>query len=305
VYDGGDTGEDPGDSSGSAAQDGAAASGEGGSSIGTLDTLVFATTGDTRPPSIDDTTGYPTAIITQIFAGMGSVSPRPAFAVASGDYMYATPGLGHAAPQLDLYLHARGSMQVFPAMGNHECNGVPWSNCGQGNPDGVTENYSAFLTAMMQPLGQSSPYYTLEVDSSHGQWTAKFLFVAANAWNAAQASWFETAMAKTTTYTFIIRHEPASTLPAPAGVTGSEQIMAKYPYTLCLVGHTHTYEKSGAREVLFGNGGAPLSGTGNYGFGLLQQRADGAIQVDAIDYQSLQPDTSFRFAVHPDGSPAP
>jgi len=76
-------------------------------------------------------------------------------------------------------------------------------------------------------------------------------------------------------------------------------------HTLSIVGHTHTYEKSGAKEVIFGNGGAPLSG-GNHGFGLIQQRSsDNAIQVDMIDYQSLQPDSSFEFAVNPDGSPAP
>jgi hypothetical protein len=57
--------------------------------------------------------------------------------------------------------------------------------------------------------------------------------------------------------------------------------------------------------VIFGNGGAPLSGSGNYGFGLVQQRADNAIQVDMLDYSSMQPDTKFEFAVNPDGSAAP
>jgi hypothetical protein len=37
----------------------------------------------------------------------------------------------------------------------------------------------------------------------------------------------------------------------------------------------------------------------------LQQRADGAIQVDMVDYATGALDTAFRFAVNPDGSSAP
>jgi hypothetical protein len=37
----------------------------------------------------------------------------------------------------------------------------------------------------------------------------------------------------------------------------------------------------------------------------VQQRADNAIQFDMLDYQTSAPDTSFRFAVNPDGSSAP
>jgi hypothetical protein len=55
---------------------------------------------------------------------------------------------------------------------------------------------------------------------------------------------------------------------------------------------------------VFGNGGAPVTGGVNYGFGLVTQRSDGAIQVDAIDYQSQHADASFRFAVNADGTAA-
>jgi hypothetical protein len=57
--------------------------------------------------------------------------------------------------------------------------------------------------------------------------------------------------------------------------------------------------------VLFGNGGAPISGSADYGYGVFTQRSDGAIAVDAVDYQSNQADPSFHFAVKADGSPAP
>jgi len=77
-------------------------------------------------------------------------------------------------------------------------------------------------------------------------------------------------------------------------------------YTLSFVGHTHTYEHfNGSREVVVGNGGAPVTGNKNYGFAIAQQRSDNAIQVDMLDYATRATDTSFRFAVKPDGTPAP
>jgi hypothetical protein len=80
--------------------------------------------------------------------------------------------------------------------------------------------------------------------------------------------------------------------------------MAKHPLTLAIVGHTHTYGKTGPKQVTIGNGGAPLTGGSNYGWGHVTQRGDGAVQVDMIDYQSGQPDVKFRFALKADGSPA-
>ena len=106
------------------------------------------------------------------------------------------------------------------------------------------------------------------------------------------------------TYTFGVRHEPRIANTAP-GVTPSEAIINAFPYTLAIVGHSHAYFKSGPKQVTIGNGGAPLTGGVNYGYGLVQQRNDGAIQVDMVDYGTGQPDLGFRFAVKPDGSPAP
>jgi hypothetical protein len=192
-------------------------------------------------------------------------------------------------------------------MGNHECTGWTNSNCGAGNADGITDNYTQFLTKVLQPLGQSKPYYTIRVDSTAGAWTAKFVFVAANAWDSAQASWLTGELSKPTTYTFVMRHEAASANTAP-GVDPSEQIMAQSPYTLAIVGHDHAYYKSGPKQVVIGNGGAPLTSAGSaasYGYALVQQRADNAIQVDMTDYMTGQSDASFRFAVNPDGTPAP
>jgi hypothetical protein len=87
-------------------------------------------------------------------------------------------------------------------------------------------------------------------------------------------------------------------------VTPAEAIMSQHPYTLSIVGHTHDYEHSSAREIIVGNGGAPLSGGVDYGFAMLNQQSDGSIAVDMVDYTSGMADTSFHFAVKPDGSPA-
>jgi len=272
---------------------------------GTESTLYFAIVGDTRPAVIDDTSAYPSAIISQIFSDVNSLKPSPPMVVTTGDYMFASTSGSQAGPQLSLYLAARKNYggTDFPAMGNHECTGATASNCGPGSTYGVTSNYSAFMSDLLGPISKTNPYYSINVASPTNAWTAKFVFVAANAWSSTQASWLSSTMAQTTTYTFVIRHESSTANTAP-GVTPSDQIISQYPYTLLVVGHAHTYSHPSTKEVLFGNGGAPLA-SGNYGFGLVTQRSDGAVQVDAYDYASVTPDTSFRFAVYPNGTPAP
>jgi hypothetical protein len=276
-----------------------------GANGGTVSRLLFAVVGDTRPPVINDTSGYPTQVITKIWQDIEAVSPRPPFAVSTGDYMFASASGSESGPQMDLYLSARSGYTgiAFPTMGNHECTGSVTSNCGQGNADGVTNNYQTFLSKLLAPLGKTSPNYSVEIDASDGSWTSKFVFVAGNAWSSTDATWLDGVLAKPTTYTFIVRHEPRAA--SSPGESGSEAVMANHPYTLAIVGHTHTYGKTGPKQVTIGNGGAPLTGGASYGFGLIQQRSDGAIQVDMIDSTTGQPDTSFRFALKPDGTPAP
>jgi hypothetical protein len=285
---------------------GTAPTGTVGTDGGSLSRLYFAVVGDTRPPSEDDTSGYPTSIITKIFQDVEALSPKPAFVLATGDYQYANPAGVQGAVQVDLYLGARGgySGQVFPAMGNHECTGYTTSNCGAGNTDGITGNYTAFLDKMLAPIHQTNPYYEVDVDAPDGSWTSKILVVAANAWTTAQGTWLDSAMARATTYTFLVRHEASGANTAP-GVTPAETIMSHHPFTMSIVGHTHTYQRTLEREVIMGNGGAPLSGGVDYGFGMFSQQADGSIAVDMIDYSSGLADPTFHFAVKPDGSPAP
>ncbi|MFO0566375.1 MAG: metallophosphoesterase [Polyangiaceae bacterium] len=299
---GGASGGAGGATGGSGGVAGGGSGGTAGIGGGSAAPLVFAAVGDTRG-ALPFKAGYPTDIITQIYTTIEALTPKPTFAVSTGDYAFTI--VGDTSDQLDLYLGARQkfSGEFYPAMGNHECTWLTNSNCGPGTADGMTAQYKAFLSKILNPTGQTSPNYTKNVAAPDSSWTAKFVFVAPNAWTDAQSTWLEAELSKPTTYTFVLRHEPSDATSAP-GVTPSDAILAKHPYTLMIVGHTHTYSRTN-KQVMFGNGGAPLSGGKGYGFGLFTRRPDGTILVEARDYKTGAPDASFSFAVNPDGSPAP
>src|ERR1700688_4822959 len=61
-------------------------SGTVGPDGGTVDRLWFATTGDTRPSSCNDTANYPKAAIAQIASAMKALNVQ--FTVDLGDHMY-------------------------------------------------------------------------------------------------------------------------------------------------------------------------------------------------------------------------
>jgi hypothetical protein len=285
----GSTGGSPGGGSSSGGSStGAAPTGTVGPQGGSVSSLVFAIVGDTRPQDEGDTAAYPTALITQIFANITAASPQPQFVIATGDYAYCSGS--DCAAQTANYIPAANQFpnQKFLAMGNHECNGYTSSNCASdAYADGVTgptPNFTNFMSMLSgfgidsttQPtLATGNPYYEVDINSSDSTnpWTAKFVFIAANAWDSGQSSWLTTTMAKTTTYTFVIRHESyqddgaaSSDLPGDQGA--SDAIIQKYPYTLLLVGHTHEYSQStsGSKQVelIVGNGGAETSGPAGY-----------------------------------------
>ncbi|MGH7440547.1 MAG: metallophosphoesterase family protein, partial [Polyangiaceae bacterium] len=272
-----------------------------GADGGTASRLYFAVVGDTRPAGRDDVAGYPSAVISQIYERLAALEPPPSFVVSTGDYQFASSGgSGESArAQLALYASARSQYPgpLFPAMGNHECTGATASNCGQGNAEGVTAPLRAFEDTLLAPIGKPL-YFEVDVVAPGGAWSAKVLVLAANAWDARQAAWLDGAMARPTTYTFVVRHEPASAATAP-GVMPSEDIMARHAYTLAICGHSHTYDRPREREIVVGNGGAPLTGSKSYGFAVIDQQPDGTLAVDMIDYVSGRADPSFRFVVSP------
>ena len=269
-----------------------------GADGGVVTALRFAIVGDVRPATVDDTAGYPSMVVRQIWNHVAAARPAIPFAVTTGDYQYSRPDGVEANAQLDLYVAARAAFAgpVFATMGNHECTADTASNCGRGTRDGFTNNYRSFLDKLLAPLGKTSPNYSIAVNAADSTWSAKFIFVAGNAWVAADETWLETELSKRTTYTFIVRHEPRSATTAP-GVLPSEALMKKYPYTLAIVGHTHAYRRSGDREVIIGNGGAPLSSAVGFGYGLVDQRSDGTLQVDMIAADTCRADPSFRFVL--------
>ena len=68
-----------GGAGGQAYDAGGPVSGSVGANGGSLSRLYFAVVGDTRPPNVDDTAGYPTAIIDSIYADIVAMNPMPAF----------------------------------------------------------------------------------------------------------------------------------------------------------------------------------------------------------------------------------
>ncbi len=255
---------------------------------GKLSDLVFAIVGDTRPPSEDDVTGYPTAIITKIWQDVEAETPHPQFAISTGDYMFAAPNHAEQMPQLNLYMQARAAFSglQYPAMGNHECTGATDSNCGQGATDGITPNMTDWIDTMLHPIGVTTPYYEEHFSASDGSWTAKLVVMACNAWNSTQSSWLSTALAEQTTYTFVVRHEGVDEM-SQTPCAASQTVIDAHPLTLLIVGHTHTYHHYATdKEVVVGNGGAPLTTGMNYGYVIVSRNASGTLTVTAYDYAS-------------------
>ena len=53
------------------------------------------------------------------------------------------------------------------------------------------------------------------------------------------------------------------------------------------MGHTHTYAYYRSdKEVVVGNGGAPLSSSVDYGYVIAMQQPSGDVQLTAYDYQT-------------------
>jgi hypothetical protein len=271
-----------------------------------VNSLLFAAIGDTRPPSEGDTADYPTAIITQIYQDIQQQNAQ--FVVASGDFQFASPSKSDGANQLALYATARANYTlgpVFPAPGNHECTGGDTDLCDtSGNilsGGGTSKNYAAYVSTLLNPIQQPLPYYVININSTNNSWTSKFVFVACNFWDSTQASWLTSVLSASTTYTFVIQHMDANADPQGPCQTispTSESIIAGAAVTLKITGHAHEFywnKYVSPIEVVVGNGGAsPLSQPSDqYGYALIQQQADGSLQVSQMDYNSNSPVNTY------------
>lgn len=295
-----------------------------------MNDLSFGAFGDIRPANPNDTANYPDFIVSKIFSGLEALGVT--LAVDAGDHCFQSSISSGSYCHTQFVSHfmadktANYMGKLLPTMGNHEgcgTNAATAGNCTSWS-SGLVHDY---LIDIVQPTtGQSSfPYYSVVV---YGPWgTAKFVHVAANAWTSAQNTWLTNTLNVSTTYTFVLRHEPASDARA-AGVSPSEGLYATHysagELTLSITGHTHLiqlpngtqpygdpYGATQPYEVIIGNAGAPLDAGPYYGFAILTRRqSDGAIVVQA--YKAVASngttalnnaaDTSFRFAINADGS---
>jgi hypothetical protein len=275
----------------------ARASGSDAGSSTTVPELTFAVVGDTRPAIPEDTGGYPTAIITGIFQDIAAEKPAPQFVIATGDYMFTLLGTT-AQAMVNVYMGARAEFTgpLYPAMGNHECNSFTDGNCATS----TTTNYTVFMSTMLAPIEQTSPYYTESFSASDGSWTANFIFIACNAWDSTQETWLQSVIGKPATYTFVVRHEAVADL-SGTPCADSQPIIDANPLTLLLVGHDHEYSHSAPdKEIINGLGGAPLSSGTDYGYTIVTRNSDATLTVTTKDYMTLAPIDSF--SIEPNGS---
>jgi hypothetical protein len=253
-----------------------ATTGPVGPNGGSVDRLDFVVFGDVRASSPNADSTYPKAVFTSIMQQANSTSAQ--FAVGTGDYMFSNTQAS-VSNQVGQLLQAEQSFKkfIFHDMGNHECTGFTASNCPNGTE---TPNMQAFMLQLV-PFSQL-PYYSFDVQTGAG--VAKFVFIAANAWDSAQESWLTQELARKTTYTFVVRHEPPHNATAP-GAGPSDAIIAAAQVTMALYGHTHVYRHLSANAVISGNAGAPLEG-GHFGFLHVTQLQDGNIQAQEIQQGS-------------------
>jgi hypothetical protein len=263
--------------------------GGSGGSGGAL--MTFAVFGDCRPPLPEQTTGYPTMIVTGIFARADSEGAQ--FVIGTGDYMNAFTQIAVDA-QVNLFLGARAAFKgpVYLTMGNHECMTTTSGNCPNANE---TPNAQVYMTKLAPP-GSTKPYFRIDLPTPLG--SAKLVFIAANAWSTEQGDWLKTQLADPTRYTFVMRHEASNDQSAP-GVGPTDAMLMGAPLTVGFFGHTHVYQRIDPSHVIAGNGGAPLDSGTQYGLVLVKQRADGNLALQAIDQATGNPIDGW--AVTPEG----
>jgi hypothetical protein len=296
----------------------------------TMSNLVFGAFGDVRPNNPNDTASYPDGILSAVFAGL--TAKGVTFSVDAGDHCFQSTISSGSYCHTQFVSHfmadeeANYAGTLIPTMGNHEGCGTEAATSGNCTSwtSGLVHDY---LVDIVQPTtGQSAfPYYSILL---HGNWgTAKFVFVAANAWTSAQNAWLTSTLNVPTTYTFVVRHEPFNDTRAP-GVTPSESLYESHygagTLTLSITGHNHLVQLPGGTqpygdtfgatqpyETILGNAGAPLDAGPYYGFAVFARRAsDGAIVAQAYEAMSSDgvtpindvADPNFRFAVNANGT---
>jgi hypothetical protein len=243
--------------------------------------LHFGISGDTRPPACEDTANYPTAIINAI--GDAEHAANVQFALDLGDHMYVcNHDATVAQDQMNLFLQGVGHFggTWFMTMGNHECEHSP---CPIGSTD---VNFNTFLQALA-PIS-SKPYYSVDVHTSLG--LARFVFIADNSWDSAQQSWLDQTLSDAdtnATYTIICKHHPTGDTSLADNLT-ILGVIRNHKFSMLLTGHSHEYyhepRADNGRDLVIGNGGAPLIAGGTFnGYGIVEQKSDGSLVFTMYD----------------------
>ena len=232
----------------------------------TVPTLHFAVLGDCRPAGyVNDPSQvpakYPTAIVTQIFQRI--VARDPDFALFSGDVLYTfnPPDGGSGAAQIDQFLSARDLLDrpFAPALGNHE--------------DDDTVNIPVWSQKF-----RVLQYYSFTVHTNAGD--VQFIVADDTYWNSTQLNQIKTWLSSSAPYHIVLKHHPTDS--SEITETTWQQIVAQYPPTLVLTGHSHTYDHPHPNELVLGTAGAPLANAApGYGYAMVDQIAGGGFQVSA------------------------
>jgi hypothetical protein len=261
---------------------GPAPAGTVGPDGGVVTRLWFATTGDTRPAQCDATDAYPRAAIAELAASMKALHVQ--FALDLGDHMFVcNQSYAEATQQMGFYMEAIafGPSTWLMTMGNHECGQYDASTGGTYGcfDPSADANFHAYMAA----LGRPKPYYAVDVQTDLG--LARFVQIADDSWDAAQAAWLEQTLADADAharYTIVARHHPVS-----GTRVGNADIVAaveRHKYTLILTAHNHSYSHGtdhGGRAAIIGLGGA--SPGVPPGFATVLQNADGTLTVTLRD----------------------
>jgi hypothetical protein len=254
--------------------------------------LHFGVTGDTRPPSCEDTANYPTTIINAIADAFQAKQAQ--FVFDLGDHMYVCNStLSIAQTQMGMYMTAihRYSGTWFMTMGNHECMGSPSGPCLLGS---TNANYTAYMAALA-PIS-NKPYYSFNVQTSLGR--ATFVTVADNAWDSNQSAWLSQVLTEADAnakYTLVLRHHPEGDSSVSTN-SSSMAIIRQHKFAMFLTGHNHSYSHQttdNGRDLVIGLGGAPLlaSGATYHGYAMIDQQAGGTLQVSVYDTAGTVHDT--------------
>ena len=273
---------------------------------GTVDLLDFAFTGDTRPTSCDNTSGYPQAAFQGATTAMLKLNPQ--FALDLGDHMFVcstgSAGLSLAQAQMKLYTDALSAARSaagwsasnlwFMTYGNHECgqasnnSGTYPFSCAVGSYPTTDANYLGWIAPFKAVSQQAGPNYAVDIQTRFG--LVRLVVLADNFYTQTDIDWADATLTDADAHayaTIIARHHTVSG--TRTGPTWPFALFDKHKATVMLVAHDHTYS-TGAYSRTSGGTSVPAvvcglgaANTSHVGFCRMQQQTDGSLRIQHYD----------------------